>query len=121
MIVPLKDSLTHCSEAESKFISLQAVLSRGANRAHLQHKSALQNQRCPPVAAQGCILVTIWSHLTSVVFECTFCVLRSEEHTSELQSRGHLVCRLLLEKKKIQQHSNNYDKNVMKKIRSSHQ
>src|SRR2546422_2023439 len=26
---------------------------------------------------------------------------RSEEHTSELQSRLHLVCRLLLEKKKI--------------------
>src|SRR6266702_6050181 len=26
--------------------------------------------------------------------------LRSEEHTSELQTRGHLVCRLLLEKKK---------------------
>src|SRR5690625_6043516 len=25
---------------------------------------------------------------------------RSEEHTSELQSRGHLVCRLLLEKKR---------------------
>src|SRR2546422_3523428 len=30
--------------------------------------------------------------------------LRSEEHTSELQSRLHLVCRLLLEKKK-KQHS----------------
>src|SRR5690625_6360557 len=28
--------------------------------------------------------------------------LRSEEHTSELQSRGHLVCRLLLEKKNEQ-------------------
>src|SRR2546429_1764474 len=27
--------------------------------------------------------------------------IRSEEHTSELQSRLHLVCRLLLEKKKI--------------------
>src|SRR5437870_10719783 len=26
-------------------------------------------------------------------------IVRSEEHTSELQSRGHLVCRLLLEKK----------------------
>src|SRR5690625_6510218 len=26
--------------------------------------------------------------------------IRSEEHTSELQSRGHLVCRLLLEQKK---------------------
>src|SRR5690625_838576 len=33
--------------------------------------------------------------------------LRSEEHTSELQSRGHLVCRLLLEKKKTEDDSNN--------------
>src|SRR5256885_3459202 len=35
-----------------------------------------------------------------------FCptVSRSEEHTSELQSPCNLVCRLLLEKKKIQQH-----------------
>src|SRR5437660_1095842 len=32
--------------------------------------------------------------------DCT--LFRSEEHTSELQSRGHLVCRLLLEKKKRQ-------------------
>src|SRR2546422_6239860 len=33
--------------------------------------------------------------------------MRSEEHTSELQSRLHLVCRLLLEKKKhTTQHSN---------------
>src|SRR3712207_8514677 len=30
---------------------------------------------------------------------------RSEEHTSELQSRQYLVCRLLLEKKKIQYNS----------------
>src|SRR5438445_4788556 len=29
-------------------------------------------------------------------------VVRSEEHTSELQSRQYLVCRLLLEKKKLQ-------------------
>src|SRR2546422_5955041 len=33
------------------------------------------------------------------VCTCTS-ILRSEEHTSELQSRLHLVCRLLLEKKK---------------------
>src|SRR5690554_7487051 len=32
-------------------------------------------------------------------YQCRPC-LRSEEHTSELQSRPHLVCRLLLEKKK---------------------
>src|SRR5690625_6591528 len=31
--------------------------------------------------------------------------IRSEEHTSELQSRGHLVCRLLLEKKKKHRNS----------------
>src|SRR5690625_1777401 len=30
--------------------------------------------------------------------ELTIYAMRSEEHTSELQSRGHLVCRLLLEK-----------------------
>src|SRR3712207_8378912 len=30
---------------------------------------------------------------------------RSEEHTSELQSRQYLVCRLLLEKKKLLQHT----------------
>src|SRR3712207_6974000 len=35
-----------------------------------------------------------WASLPIVV------VLRSEEHTSELQSRQYLVCRLLLEKKK---------------------
>src|SRR3712207_7071336 len=31
--------------------------------------------------------------------------LRSEEHTSELQSRQYLVCRLLLEKKKSEEHN----------------
>src|SRR5690625_6947559 len=34
---------------------------------------------------------------------------RSEEHTSELQSRGHLVCRLLLEKKNNKQKFITYD------------
>src|SRR2546430_6816215 len=36
----------------------------------------------------------------------TFSSLRSEEHTSELQSQSNLVCRLLLEKKKT--HANSY-------------
>src|SRR5438876_3829167 len=38
---------------------------------------------------------------------------RSEEHTSELQSPVHLVCRLLLEKKKIH-------KNQISKIKTEH-
>src|SRR2546422_3266008 len=40
--------------------------------------------------------------------------LRSEEHTSELQSRLHLVCRLLLEKKKKKKRDNNKTDNDIK-------
>src|SRR5690554_7160542 len=41
---------------------------------------------------------------------------RSEEHTSELQSRPHLVCRLLLEKKKKKKKKKNNKKKKIKKI-----
>src|SRR2546429_6709441 len=47
----------------------------------------------PPRARQ-----TTRSGSSRSIFAC-FSVRRSEEHTSELQSRLHLVCRLLLEKK----------------------
>src|SRR5689334_24213421 len=40
------------------------------------------------------------SNCTSVSFQLSENASRSEEHTSELQSQFHLVCRLLLEKKK---------------------
>src|SRR2546422_8390062 len=47
------------------------------------------------------------SNFARIVSMCSSCICirfrtnsRSEEHTSELQSRLHLVCRLLLEKKK---------------------
>src|SRR3989449_4670165 len=47
---------------------------------------------------------------------------RSEEHTSELQSRLHLVCRLLLEKKKyaLHQHSRNRTRNSPRLTRKTH-
>src|SRR3712207_7796263 len=55
-------------------------------------------------------LLQLLSHLLEVVFAAIYLVSipcrwfdvkpRSEEHTSELQSRQYLVCRLLLEKKK---------------------
>src|SRR5690606_40678526 len=48
-----------------------------------------------PVAWLGSALVTVLRGLPEILV-----VLRSEEHTSELQSRENLVCRLLLEKKK---------------------
>src|SRR5688572_32568235 len=37
---------------------------------------------------------------------------RSEEHTSELQSQSNLVCRLLLEKKKIKQNDDDLNRTV---------
>src|SRR5690625_6526347 len=46
------------------------------------------------------VLVTEWGKVTVDWWTHKIGGLRSEEHTSELQSRGHLVCRLLLEKKK---------------------
>src|SRR5258708_21695396 len=44
----------------------------------------------------------------AVITEKRFLFMRSEEHTSELQSPDHLVCRLLLEKKK-RKHTGRYN------------
>src|SRR3712207_8720041 len=51
------------------------------------------------------VVFAFFAELVGVVFE-EYLRERSEEHTSELQSRQYLVCRLLLEKKKssVQQH-----------------
>src|SRR5690625_5390969 len=46
---------------------------------------------------------SVWTVCPPPLSSTSMCrgrIPRSEEHTSELQSRGHLVCRLLLEKKK---------------------
>ena len=43
----------------------------------------------------------------AIIGKLSVVVCRSEEHTSELQSRLHLVCRLLLEKKNKRQLCNN--------------
>src|SRR5690625_6028684 len=69
---------------------------------HLLHR--LSKPRHPPYALCNFFLTA------ALVFGYYFYIIallfysykyRSEEHTSELQSRGHLVCRLLLEKKKV--------------------
>src|SRR3712207_8005539 len=60
-----------------------------AHRLPLQHGSYLLNQEFQP----------IWSSCQSFVAQWQSAQQRSEEHTSELQSRQYLVCRLLLEKK----------------------
>src|SRR5699024_12142992 len=47
------------------------------------------------------VLITIFAFSMSDTFDTLGTFLRSEEHTSELQSRFDLVCRLLLEKKNL--------------------
>src|SRR5438874_9899495 len=55
-----------------------------------------------PISAGRGIVATIWPAAQSTIWTASrhSAGARSEEHTSELQSRRDLVCRLLLEKKK---------------------
>src|SRR5258708_26997500 len=64
-------------------------------RSHFRdHRTDLRRERAGLVSIS---LPRLRSHVGKI--------RRSEEHTSELQSPDHLVCRLLLEKKKQTQHS----------------
>src|SRR3712207_6976185 len=55
---------------------------------------------CATRALGGCSsLDSLWPIRITIILQA-----RSEEHTSELQSRQYLVCRLLLEKKKNKEH-----------------
>src|SRR2546427_8216325 len=50
-------------------------------------------------------LLTKQHYAVDVIAGAAFGAIRSEEHTSELQSQSNLVCRLLLEKKKKTDHT----------------
>src|SRR5947209_16235231 len=54
----------------------------------------------PPVPPPSVGPFPRWIAEPGIVYHVNHLPLRSEEHTSELQSRQYLVCRLLLEKKK---------------------
>src|SRR5438270_6811736 len=54
-------------------------------------------------ATSRTVMSRCWRNWASIATSPSW--MRSEEHTSELQSQSNLVCRLLLEKKKINQHS----------------
>src|SRR3712207_8787416 len=59
------------------------------------------DDRPAAAASIGQVQRATWSDGTAVAVKIQYPGARSEEHTSELQSRQYLVCRLLLEKKKI--------------------
>src|SRR5439155_9020799 len=82
-------------------------LRRRAARSGAAERLELVGQRLPLVSPSPLLLALLGDHLARrprdevLVRELRLEPgERSEEHTSELQSRGHLVCRLLLEKKK---------------------
>src|SRR3989441_4628376 len=55
----------------------------------------------PPFSALALVPFTLLARASFPLAKVAWAVLRSEEHTSELQSLAYLVCRLLLEKKNI--------------------
>src|SRR5687767_15606290 len=71
------------------FRSRAASKCRGASPRHWRRNRGRSRSCCHPSTTDSC------SHARTLVD------IRSEEHTSELQSLAYLVCRLLLEKKKI--------------------
>src|SRR5690625_6921956 len=82
------------------------------------HKTSLAPELSATFSLLSCCIITVYlysliyknhsarSRISTILHRflllkgrVSIILTRSEEHTSELQSRGHLVCRLLLEKK----------------------
>src|SRR5690606_40576562 len=82
------------------FRSLGKPTDKAHAKAMLEQLSGKSHNVCTGV----CILkdgqIEVFSECAKVTFNKLSPLDRSEEHTSELQSRENLVCRLLLEKKK---------------------
>src|SRR5690625_5981931 len=83
------------------------LLGRAAHRVIGMEAAAASAAPATAIASVSSIGVTVRGRKeksgrsSSPILSAPLAQLRSEEHTSELQSRGHRVCRLLLEKKKI--------------------
>src|SRR5436190_23592818 len=77
------------------------LMIRRPPRSTLFPYTTLFRSRAPVRLAQSKAVCAAGS---SLLAEKGRCVVRSEEHTSELQSHSDLVCRLLLEKKKEKKH-----------------
>src|SRR5439155_4881198 len=71
---------------------------RSSDLVNEHHQNAYGLMPSPNIMAAA--LTKMTSRVKILVLGILVSAARSEEHTSELQSRGHLVCRLLLEKKK---------------------
>src|SRR3712207_7276887 len=70
------------------------------------YRNALMVSMAAIVICLSFVVITGFVGQVSLVQVALAGAARSEEHTSELQSRQYLVCRLLLEKQKLRLHNN---------------
>src|SRR5215469_17166419 len=84
-------------------LALTGAAARGAGNHSATHRVRPGDPGWPEAAAWQQLSDSVGGNLLRVQPLFAPCAARSEEHTSELQSRRDLVCRLLLEKKKKEQ------------------
>src|SRR2546421_5223426 len=89
-----------CVRAALFFFFFFFLMIRRPPRSTLFPYTTLFRSRCYPRSKNAAQDHVCSDCSRSSAFVCRIDIFRSEEHTSELQSRSDLVCRLLLEKKK---------------------
>src|SRR5258707_9418834 len=85
------------ARVEKRVLSKQSVAKR--RKGPPQEKPAAAHNPGRPIWAVLLLAFSLLALVALATYEEQDCPNRSEEHTSELQSRQYLVCRLLLEKK----------------------
>src|SRR5437870_6313493 len=88
----------HCRAETNHFFPSFSLMIRRPPRSTLFPYTTLFRSS-PTLVSDRSLAATLRAQLGTIE-PGHYVAIRSEEHTSELQSRGHLVCRLLLEKKK---------------------
>src|SRR5690554_7458902 len=96
--IELRDKTSELENYYQLHATFETVNSMGANFINTCLEEFAKTLKEEAESA-GLEIDVVMSILSNYVPNC----VRSEEHTSELQSRPHLVCRLLLEKKKKKQ------------------
>src|SRR5690625_277984 len=79
---------------------VDAALTRNAAEVETLFEEGVDPETGQPFASVEAVIRMALSRVVPAENQALAGFMRSEEHTSELQSRGQLVCRLLLEKKK---------------------
>src|SRR5207249_5453859 len=95
---------------ESKAVEYTCPRCKRSNQYQVRWIRRTKKDRLPPRADERdrALYAKLRDYLIRVDDDVTCKTCRSEEHTSELQSRFDLVCRLLLEKKKKQMSSSSH-------------